>query len=415
MTTVISYRGGGGGSDDGKEEAGDKKFVSIILEDVNPIELGHRSRQIFNEVWRKFSGLGQISRTTHPSDDDTVLIGEALVRKADKEVLDMLPRSVQVVVGDVGDPSTLKSTVEGYNKIIYCATARSTITGDLLIVDHQGVYNEVRQGTYVQDVIAAKYDGGMDAKFEFTETGNVVFSGYVFTRGEYGLVLSVGGNGRSFILILEVGPLADTTKRKLYFTRMSTKVGFCRVRIPFSSFHPVNPDDPPIDPFLVHTLTIRFEPIRQVNAIALMFSQPDYAPPHCLHLQLGFPAQSMLKCFQSPVQSDLKCSQSHFPAQLTLLMFFANEIVRRRKWGDEYDDCEGSWSIGEREETVIGQETDFVLVSCAGLGIEPSRREQVIKAKKGRIFLDVQVLVTPLFVQVLYGYSFTCPLRCVTT
>lgn len=36
---------------------------------------------------------------------------------------------------------------------------------------------EVRQGTYFQDVIATKYDGGMDAKFEFTETGEAVFSG----------------------------------------------------------------------------------------------------------------------------------------------------------------------------------------------------------------------------------------------
>lgn len=36
---------------------------------------------------------------------------------------------------------------------------------------------KVRQGTYFQDVIATKYDGGMDAKFEFTETGNAVFSG----------------------------------------------------------------------------------------------------------------------------------------------------------------------------------------------------------------------------------------------
>ncbi|KAK9103960.1 hypothetical protein Sjap_021214 [Stephania japonica] len=63
------------------------------------------------------------------------------------------------------------------------------------------------------------------------------------------------------------------------------------------------------------------------------------------------------------------------------------------------------WRLSDKE---IGQETDFVLVSCAGLGIEPSRREQVIKAKKGRILFDVLVLVTPLFVQVLYGYSFTC-------
>lgn len=36
---------------------------------------------------------------------------------------------------------------------------------------------EVREGTYFQDAVAAKYDGGMDAKFEFTENGAAVFSG----------------------------------------------------------------------------------------------------------------------------------------------------------------------------------------------------------------------------------------------
>lgn len=36
---------------------------------------------------------------------------------------------------------------------------------------------EVRRGTYFQDVLATKYDGGMDAKFEFTEAGEAVFSG----------------------------------------------------------------------------------------------------------------------------------------------------------------------------------------------------------------------------------------------
>jgi len=36
---------------------------------------------------------------------------------------------------------------------------------------------DVRQGTYFQDVLATKYDGGMDAKFEFTENGDAVFSG----------------------------------------------------------------------------------------------------------------------------------------------------------------------------------------------------------------------------------------------
>lgn len=48
-----------------------------------------------------------------------------------------------------------------------------------------------------------------------------------------GLVLSVGGNGRSYVLILEAGPSADPSQSKLYFARINTKVGFCRVRIIF--------------------------------------------------------------------------------------------------------------------------------------------------------------------------------------
>lgn len=70
-----------------------------------------------------------------------VSFDQALVRKVEQDVLDMLPTSVEVVSGDVGDPASLKAAVEGCNKIIYCATARSSITGDLNRVDNQGVYN----------------------------------------------------------------------------------------------------------------------------------------------------------------------------------------------------------------------------------------------------------------------------------
>ncbi|TXG74498.1 hypothetical protein EZV62_003077 [Acer yangbiense] len=404
------------------QEEEEEQAVSLSLDDVNPVGLGRKSRQIFDEVWRKFSGLGQISRTSRDDDKeslDALLIREgpmcefaipgarsttvlvvgatsrigrilvrklmlrgytvkALVRKADQDVVDMLPRSVEIVIGDAGEPSTIKAAVENCNKIIYCATARSAITGDLYRVDYQGVYNltkafqdynnklaqlragkssksklllakfksqdslngwEVRQGTYFQDVVAFKYDAGMDAKFDFTETGNAVFSGYVFTRGGYvelskklslplgctldryeGLVLSVGGNGRSYVLILEAGPSADTTQRKLYFARFSTKVGFCRVRVPFSSFRPVKPDDPPLDPFLVHTMTIRFEPRRQKPVEGL-----------------------------SGMKQDLR--------SFKLILEYIKALP-------------------------TGQETDFVLVSCTGLGVEPSRREQVLKAKR---------------------------------
>ncbi|XP_030497369.2 protein HIGH CHLOROPHYLL FLUORESCENCE PHENOTYPE 173, chloroplastic [Cannabis sativa] len=405
------------------QEEQQKQQLRLDLEDVNPVGLGRRSRQLFDEVWRKFSGLGQISSTSRADQRDaldalliregpmcefaipgaqntTVLVVgptsrigrlvvrklmlrgysvKALVRKADEQVVDMLPRSVEIVVGDVGDPSTLVDAVEGCSKIIYCATARSAITGDLFRVDQRGVYNlskafqdynnklaqlragkssksklclakfksedslvgwEARQGTYFQDVVASKYDGGMDAKFEFTETGEAVFSGYVFSRGGYveltkrlslplgrtldryeGLVLSVGGNGKSYVLILEAGPLADTSQSKLYFARFATKVGFCRVRVPFSSFRPVKPDDPPLDPFLIHTLTIRFEPRKQ---------KPAEGPA-------------------AGVKQD--------PRSFKLILEYIKALP-------------------------TGQETDFILVSCTGSGLDPTRREQVLKAKR---------------------------------
>ncbi|CAI0409930.1 unnamed protein product [Linum tenue] len=396
---------------------------SLSLDDVNPVGLGRKSRQIFDEVWRKFSGLGQISRTIRPDETaaalDALLIREgpmcefavpgaqnttvlvvgptsrigrilvrklmlrgytvkALVRKSDQEVLDMLPRSVEIVTGDVGDAITAQEAVQGCNKIIYCATARSTITADLFRVDHQGVYNltkafqdynhrqaqlragkssksklvlakfksaesldgwEVRQGTYFQDAVASKYDAGMDASFEYNENGEAVFSGYVFTRGGYvdlskqlslplgytldryeGLVMSVGGNGRPYVLILEAGPSADRSQSKLYFARFSTKAGFCRVRVPFSAFRPVKPEDPPLDPFLVHTMTIRFEPRRQRPGEGAAGGQQD------------------LRSFK-------------------LIMEYIKALP-------------------------TGQETDFVLVSCTGQGVEATRREQVLKAKR---------------------------------
>uniref|UniRef100_A0A804U748 Uncharacterized protein n=1 Tax=Zea mays TaxID=4577 RepID=A0A804U748_MAIZE len=409
-----------------KEAAGAEDSARALvagLDDVivNPVGLGRRSRQVFDEVWRKFSRLGQISSasstalaeeeqavlirggpmcefTVPGAQDTTVLVVgatsrigrivvrklmlrgynvKALVRRNDPEVIDMLPRSVDVVVGDVGDPATVKAAVSGCSKIIYCATARSTITGDLNRVDNQGVRNaskafqdyynelaqlragkssksklliakfksakslkgwEVRQGSYFPNTFVSRFDEGIDASLDFSEDQQAVFSGFVFTRGGYveiskrlslplgstldrydGLLFSVGGNGRSYVVILETGPLADTTQSKKYFARMTTKVGFCRVRVPFSSFRPVNPQDPPLDPFLVHTLTIRFEPKRQRPGEASQNS----SDPRNFELKLEY-----IKALPT------------------------------------------------------GQETDFILVSCSGSGIESNRREQVLKAKK---------------------------------
>lgn len=62
-----------------KESTTKQPQQPLSLEDVNPVGLGRKSRQIFDEVWRKFSGLGQISRTTRADDKealDALLIRE---------------------------------------------------------------------------------------------------------------------------------------------------------------------------------------------------------------------------------------------------------------------------------------------------------------------------------------------------
>lgn len=62
--------------DDADKDKGSSVSMMQRLDDVNPVGLGRKSRQIFDEVWRKFSGLGQISRTIRTDDEADMLIRE---------------------------------------------------------------------------------------------------------------------------------------------------------------------------------------------------------------------------------------------------------------------------------------------------------------------------------------------------
>eukprot|EP00252_Welwitschia_mirabilis_P016912 TRINITY_DN37663_c0_g1_i1.p1 TRINITY_DN37663_c0_g1~~TRINITY_DN37663_c0_g1_i1.p1 ORF type:complete len:573 (+),score=126.39 TRINITY_DN37663_c0_g1_i1:147-1865(+) len=397
------------------EEEKEASAKPLSLEDVNPVDLGRKSRQMFDKAWRKFSELGQLSRSptyeeesflregpmcdfmTPGAPDTTVLVVGAtsrigrivvrklmirgykvkgLVRNMEFETLESLPRSIDIVVGDVGEPETLKAAVEGCNKVIYCATARTNITIDLNRVDHLGVYNvskafqdynhklaqlradrstkskftiakfskpeqlkewEVKQGTYATDIISSKYDGGMYGEFAFKADGGAIFLGFVYTKGGYvelvkrlslplgstldryeGLLLSLGGDGKAYTVILETAPSDETSEGKEYFTRITTRLGFGRFRLPFSSFRPVKPEDPPLDPFLVHTLKIRFEPRKQ-----------------------------------KPISEKAAKDAKRFQLTIEFIKAFPT-----------------------------GQEADFILVSCTGAGIEPGKKEKVLKAKQ---------------------------------
>lgn len=75
----------------------------------------------------------------------------------------------------------LSPNLQDYNNKLAQVRAGKSSKSKLLLAKFKSADSlngwEILQGTYFQDVVAAKYDGGMNAKFEFTETGDAVFSG----------------------------------------------------------------------------------------------------------------------------------------------------------------------------------------------------------------------------------------------
>ena len=55
------------------------------------------------------------------------------------EDADELPSVVDVLVGDVSDASMMERAIQGVNKVVYCARAKSTMSGDLNNVESEGV------------------------------------------------------------------------------------------------------------------------------------------------------------------------------------------------------------------------------------------------------------------------------------
>lgn len=98
--------------------------VSISLDDVNPVGLGRKSRQIFDEVWRKFSGLGQISRTTRADDKESL---DALLIREGPMCEFAIPGAQNTTVLVVGATSRIgrivirKLMLRGYSvKVFFC-------------------------------------------------------------------------------------------------------------------------------------------------------------------------------------------------------------------------------------------------------------------------------------------------------
>ena len=87
-----------------EKEQKQKQQRRLELEDVNPVGLGRRSRQLFDEVWRKFSGLGQISRTSLPDERDAL---DALLIKEGPMCEFVIPGAQNTTVLVVGATSKI--------------------------------------------------------------------------------------------------------------------------------------------------------------------------------------------------------------------------------------------------------------------------------------------------------------------
>ncbi|KAL4853981.1 Glutamate-1-semialdehyde 2 [Chlorella vulgaris] len=161
---------------------------SIAIDDLNPVTMGRKSREVFDDVWTQLQRIGNPARSNQASDGLTSFVGagefespdaasttvlvtgatgrvgrvlvrklllrgykvRALVRQRDSSgaasggadsATEAIPQSAELVFGDVGDYKACRRAVEGVDKVICCSGARSTITADLSRVEEQGVSN----------------------------------------------------------------------------------------------------------------------------------------------------------------------------------------------------------------------------------------------------------------------------------
>jgi NAD(P)-dependent dehydrogenase (short-subunit alcohol dehydrogenase family) len=170
---------------------------------LNPVNIGRKSRQFVDGVFKSISGLTQFTRA--PSMDEgkyelydadllsgetlndyanpnarftTVLVvgangrvGRVLVRKLllrgytvkalvrNQADADAMPTAVQTHVGDVSDVSVMERAVAGANKIVYCARAKTLVSGELANVDEQGVRTAVKSLQDYNNALAIRRAG----------------------------------------------------------------------------------------------------------------------------------------------------------------------------------------------------------------------------------------------------------------
>jgi uncharacterized protein YbjT (DUF2867 family) len=182
--------------------------AAFSLDNLNPVSMGKKSRAVFDDVWTQLQRIGGPSRSVDLGDGEwapaegafgeafaspaaaatTVLVlgatgrvGRVLVRKlllrgyrvralvrarslsANEDSVaarELIPQSVEVVEGDVGDYAAVRRAVAGADKVVVCSAARSALTADLLRVEADGVANVARALQDARNAAARKGGAG---------------------------------------------------------------------------------------------------------------------------------------------------------------------------------------------------------------------------------------------------------------
>jgi uncharacterized protein YbjT (DUF2867 family) len=324
-----------------------KAFDSVVaedgenlkLDDLNPISMGRRSRKVFDDVWSQLQRIGGPSRASVDYDDEllpevfdspqaeesTVLVvgatgrvGRVLLRKLlirgysvkalvrrrgedSGDMMDSIPQSVEVIEGDLGDYKACRKAVEGVDKVIFCAAARSTLSSDLNRVDADGVamvsraFQDMRNAAYRKVGMAAPTakrsvaDFGKEedqdawdimhcgpdeedlegsgyyaqtrrkalskardiADAYINDDNHLVFDGAVYSRNAYAIVGADLDDDRQAYFATSDGvvmrimgdgqtysALLEVEDGRVFQYRFKSQIGFSTVRIPWTLFSP---------------------------------------------------------------------------------------------------------------------------------------------------------------------------------
>lgn len=334
------------------EDSDDPKFG---LDKLDPVRLGRQSRQAFDDVWMQFTKLSSPTSSfserdmgvfadsmfdfqTPQAESTTVLlvgatgtIGRVILRKLllrgykvnvlvrDKDAFEKdVPPTVRVVEGDICDYKKCLEAVQGVNKVIFAAAARSMVTRDFVRVEDEGVgvvlrafqdykikkaaarggvspalKKEIADFAVGKTVETFKVQqmGGQDDDLPITqeeeEGERMWFKGTDYAsielskrrnlhfRGELAMVGSIAEVGRPLkseetladyegILIRVRGDghpysLVLTAGGKKYVSRFPTRMGYFTARLPFNGFRPDTSGSPPLDLKQVTDIAVRFE------------------------------------------------------------------------------------------------------------------------------------------------------------